>query len=208
VVASGGAPGPGRREAEVTLREALQRVIRPSTTRSPAALWAKSLLNALLFFGVFMVVLPWLAHRLLPLEIPLGPIPRTWLAGALGLAGLGAWIACLDTFSRHGRGTPFPADAPSRLVTTGLFRYTRNPIMAAELAIIWGEALYLASLGPVLYALLISLLAHVLVVHVEEPELARRFGRDYAAYRRRVPRWLPRPWRTCRDGARSGGRRV
>ncbi len=39
---------------------------RPSTTENTGALWAKSLLNALLFFGVFMVALPWVAHTLLP----------------------------------------------------------------------------------------------------------------------------------------------
>ena len=176
----------------MTVREALQRAIRPSTTRSTVALWAKSVLNAVLFFGIFMVALPWLAHRLLPMEIPLPPSVRSWLAGALALAGLSAWIACLDSFSRHGRGTPFPADAPRRLVTTGLFRHTRNPIMTAELSLIWAEALYLASVGPALYAVAISLVAHVMVVRIEEPELHERFGQAYAEYCRNVPRWLPR----------------
>ena len=40
------------------VREVLQGAIRPSTTRATRALWAKSLLNAVLFFAVFMVVLP------------------------------------------------------------------------------------------------------------------------------------------------------
>lgn len=179
----------------MTLRTALQRAIRPSTTRSTAALWAKSLLNAVLFFCIFMVALPWLAHRLLPLELPLPATLRTWLAGALALAGIGAWVACLDTFSRHGRGTPLPADAPRHLVTRGLFRRTRNPIMAAELLVIWAIALFLASLGAALYALVISVAAHLMVVYVEEPELHRRFGQSYAEYCRSVPRWLPRPGR-------------
>jgi protein-S-isoprenylcysteine O-methyltransferase Ste14 len=156
------------------------------------ALWAKSLLNAVLFFGIFMVALPWLAHQLLPMKIPLPRSIRSGLAGALALAGLGAWVACLDTFSRHGRGTPFPADAPRHLVTTGLFRYARNPIMAAELSLIWAGALYLASAGPALYAVVISLVAHFMVVRIEEPELHKRFGQAYAEYCRNVPRWLPR----------------
>ena len=177
------------------VRATLQRAIRPSTTRSTVALWAKSLLNAVLFFGVFMVALPWLAHRLLPLELPLPSGVRTWLAGVLALVGITAWIACLDTFSRHGRGTPLPADAPRHLVTTGLFRQIRNPIMAGELTVIWAEALYLASLGATLYALAISVVAHVMVVYIEEPELRKRFGQSYTDYCRDVPRWLPRPGR-------------
>ena len=176
----------------MTLRATLQRMIRPSTTRSGVALWAKSLLNAVLFFGVFMVALPWLAHHLLPMQLPVPPGPRVWVAGVLALVGIGAWIACLDTFSRHGRGTPLPADAPRHLVTTGLFRQMRNPIMAAEISVIWGAAVYLASLGTALYAIAISIAAHLLVVHIEEPELLKRFGQSYADYCRNVPRWLPK----------------
>lgn len=176
----------------MTFRETLQGAIRPSTTRSTAAIWAKSLLNAVLFFGIFMVALPWFAHRLAPLEIPVPAGVRTWLAACLAVAGIALWVACLDTFSRHGRGTPLPADAPRHLVTRGLFRRVRNPIMAGELLVIWGVALFLASLGAALYAIAISVAAHVMVVHVEEPELRRRFGESYDEYCRDVPRWLPR----------------
>ena len=176
----------------MTLRETLQRAIRPSTTRSTGALWAKSLLNAVLFFALFMVALPGLAHWLLPMELPLASGLRFGLAGGLALLGIAAWIACLDTFSRQGRGTPLPADAPRLLVRTGLFGRIRNPIMAAELCVIWAVALYLGSLGPVLYALGISVTAHLAVVYVEEPELRERFGQSYAEYSQRVPRWIPR----------------
>jgi protein-S-isoprenylcysteine O-methyltransferase Ste14 len=176
----------------MALREALRRAIRPSTTRSTAALWAKSLLNAALFFGIFMVALPALANRLLPLALPLPAWSRGGLAPVLGVTGVGIWLTCLDHFSRLGRGTPLPADAPRELVTVGLFDHVRNPIMAGELLVIWAVALHLASLGAALYAVAISVVAHVAVVQVEEPELRARFGGAYEAYCRRVPRWLPR----------------
>lgn len=176
----------------VRLRERLQGAIRPSATRSGAALWAKSLLNAVLFFTIFMLALPWFFDRLLPMALPAPGALRTGLATALASAGIAAWIACLDLFSRKGRGTPLPADAPRRLVTSGLFARSRNPIMTAELLVIWAEALYVGSLGIGLYALLISALAHASVVYVEEPELCRRFGQAYEDYCARVPRWLPR----------------
>jgi protein-S-isoprenylcysteine O-methyltransferase Ste14 len=173
----------------------LRRLIRPSTTQSTAALWAKSLLNAVLFFSIFMLVLPWCAHSLLPVALPVPRPLGIWLAGALFLVGLAAWIACLDTFSRRGRGTPLPYDAPRHLVTEGLFRVVRNPIMGGELLVIWGEALFVGSLGVVLYAIVVSVLGHVMVVRVEEPELRQRFGESYERYCREVPRWLPRPGR-------------
>jgi len=166
--------------------------IRPSSTRSSLALWAKSLLNALLFFGIFMVLLPWASHQLLPASLPLPAGVRTWLGAILFIAGLALWIPCLDAFSRHGKGTPLPLDAPRNLVTSGLFGVVRNPIMAGELMVIWGEAVYFASAGILVYASVMSVAGHLMVVYVEEPELRQRFGESYQAYCRSVPRWLPR----------------
>ena len=176
----------------MSLRAALQRAIRPSTTRGTASLWAKSLLNAVLFFLVFMVALPWLAHRVLPWPLPIPPALRVVGAALLGLVGGVGWLLCLDAFSRLGRGTPLPMDAPRRLVTAGPFAVVRNPIMASELLVLWAVALHASSAGVVLYAFAVSVTAHLVAVHVEEPELRRRFGESYGEYCQRVPRWLPR----------------
>ena len=164
---------------------------RPSTTESTAALWAKSLLNASLFFCVFMVALPWAAHGLLPAPLPVPRPLGTWAGAILFTVGVAIWVVCLDAFSRRGRGTPLPADAPRRLVTDGPFGVVRNPIIAAELIVIWAEALYFASAGTFAYAVLVTFAAHWSVVRVEEPELRERFGGSYEAYCRKVPRWIP-----------------
>lgn len=167
--------------------------VRPSTTRNTLGLWAKSLLNALLFFAIFMVLLPWGAHTLISTSVPVPAAVRTWGALLLFAGGVAVWVWCLDLFSRRGRGTPFPLDAPRKLVTTGPFAVVRNPIMLAELAVIWAEALYFSSLGILLYAGVLTLAVHLLVVRIEEPELSQRFGTTYEEYRRRVPRWIPLP---------------
>jgi protein-S-isoprenylcysteine O-methyltransferase Ste14 len=44
------------------------------------------------------------------------------------------------------------------------------------------------------YAAAVTLGFHVFVVAYEEPHLRRVYGQRYEAYRRRVPRWVPRPW--------------
>ncbi len=165
---------------------------RPSTTESTGALWAKSLLDAVLFFSVFMAALPWAAHQLLPQMLPLPPFIRTWGGAVLFAVGVGALIACLDAFIRRGRGTPLPVEAPSRLVTDGLFGVVRNPIIVAELMIISGEAAYVASLGVILYAIAVSVGGHLIVLHIEEPELRKRFGESYEVYCQNVPRWFPK----------------
>ncbi len=165
---------------------------RPSTTESTAVLCAKSLVSVLLFFGVFMVVLPWAPHHLFPQQVPLPPLLGTWVAGALCVFGVTLWLACADAFSRRGRGTPAPTDAPRYLVTNGLHGVIRNPLIAGEVMVIWGQALYFGSQGWFGYAALFTLFAHWVVVRAEEPELRERFGETYEVYCREVPRWLPR----------------
>ncbi len=181
---------------------------RPSTTESTAALWAKSLLGALLFFGVFMAALPWAAHQLLPARLPLPPLLRAWGGAALFAVGVGVWIVCIDAFSRRGRGTPAPMDAPQHLVTDGHHGVVRNPIIAAEMMVVWGGALYFGSLGLLGYAVLMTGFAQWVVVRVEEPELRERFGAAYESYCQRVPRWIPRLGRSASQSAAhssSGG---
>lgn len=139
-----------------------------------------------------MVALPWASHALLPARVPLLLGLGTAVGGTLFVAGIAVWLLCLDVFSRRGRGTPFPLDAPRHLVTSGPFRVIRNPIMAAEIAVIWGEAMYFSSVGIFLYAAVITALGHLMVVYVEEPELRDRFDGQYERYCRQVPRWFPR----------------
>ncbi|MFQ5698131.1 MAG: hypothetical protein ACE5IL_07585, partial [Myxococcota bacterium] len=54
------------------LAERLRRGIRPSRALRTNTLRVRSLLNALLFFAIFMVALPWLAHWLLPASLSTG----------------------------------------------------------------------------------------------------------------------------------------
>ena len=108
------------------------------------------------------------------------------------LLGITGWIVCLDAFSRRGRGTPSPLDAPSRLVSDGLHGVVRNPMIVSELIVLWGLVLYVASLGVALYALATTLGAHWVVLYSEEPQLRKRFGQSYEDYCENVPRWLPR----------------
>lgn len=166
--------------------------IRPSSTQSTAALWAKSAFNALWFFAVFMVALPYVAAWAWPAVLSLPLWPRRVVAAVLGVGGLGLWIACLDHFSRRGRGTPFPLDAPRQLVTSGPFALMRNPIIVGEISVVWGVALWTAVWGILAYAALVTIAAHVVVTRVEEPELRERFGAEYDEYCQRVPRWFPR----------------
>jgi protein-S-isoprenylcysteine O-methyltransferase Ste14 len=115
----------------------------------------------------------------------------------LVVAGVGVLLHAFGRFVAEGLGTPAPVAPTRELVVGGLYRYVRNPMYLAVLAVILGQALALGQ--PVLlpYAAAVGA-AFVAFVHwYEEPTLARRFGASYQAYRRAVPGWWPRrhPWR-------------
>jgi protein-S-isoprenylcysteine O-methyltransferase Ste14 len=165
---------------------------RRRSARGTAAHWTRSFLLSVLFNTILLGALPWSAHKLLPGTLPIPSLVGISTGIVLVLLGLAGLIYCVDAFGRRGQGTPSPLDAPSRLVTHGLFRVVRNPIIVSELTVIWGEALYFASLGIAIYAIVVSLIVHLEVVFIEEPELRKRFGQSYDAYCLQVGRWFPR----------------
>ena len=125
-------------------------------------------------------------------------LPRWQIPGgsAVGvgamLAGIVVALQCSGQFARIGRGTPVPIEPPKRLVIAGLYRYSRNPMYVAQVAVLFGLFLYRGELLLALHAAIWAGAVASWVVWREEPELRRRFGEEYVRYTRQVPRWIPR----------------
>ena len=98
----------------------------------------------------------------------------------------------MDPHAAVGGGTPAPIDAPKRLVTNGVYRYSRNPIYVAVLIAVAGWASLFQALALVVYGIVLFGLYSFFVQRHEEPHLAREFGDEYAAYTASTGRWLPR----------------
>ena len=155
---------------------------------------------ALLPFVVTVVVPWWLisGSRTTP---PWPDGSRLQLAARSGgalllIAGLALFTWCVLLFARVGQGTLAPWDPTRRLVAVGPYRYMRNPMITGVATILAGEALLTGSRSIAIWLALFVVINHLYLLTVEEPGLARRFGADYEAYRRHVPRWIPRlkPW--------------
>ncbi len=127
----------------------------------------------------------------LPLRVVLA------LAGLL-LAAAGLWllVVTIRWLRVEGQGTLAPWDPTRRLVVRGPYRYVRNPMISGVIVLLLGEAALCASPALFVWAGLVALVNAVYIPLLEEPGLRRRFGADYDAYCRAVPRWLPRrtPW--------------
>ncbi|WP_320827445.1 isoprenylcysteine carboxylmethyltransferase family protein [Reinekea sp.] len=76
------------------------------------------------------------------------------------------------------------------LVTSGVYRFSRNPSYLGLVLIIAGIALWVGSLSPWLVVLLFPLCLYKSYIQLEEDELLARFGQRYRQYRQLVPRWI------------------
>jgi protein-S-isoprenylcysteine O-methyltransferase Ste14 len=160
--------------------------------------------SAIIGSAVFLVIAPGFVAGLVPWWIsqwrfedsfPAMPVFR--FAGgiliALGLIGL------LDSFARfavQGVGTPAPVFPTRHLVVSGLYRYVRNPIYVAVVSAILGQGFFFGNARLLGYGAIVWLLFHLFVLAYEEPTLEASFGLEYDAFRKAVPRWIPRltPW--------------
>lgn len=154
-------------------------------------LWLRSTLMTVLFPGMIAGLIPYRLARG-SWALPFGPSPVSVLGWPILLIGIVTLFLTILSFAWTGRGTLAPWDAPRNLVQGGLYRRVRNPMYLGVLATIGGQGLITASLGVLLYAVVMAVVFHVRVVRFEEPALQRLFGPTFEAYLREVPRWVPR----------------
>ena len=125
-------------------------------------------------------------------RLPPGASPGSVTGALLFAAGLMLFSWTVVLFARVGRGTLAPWDPTRRLVAVGPYRLVRNPMISGVAAMLLGQALFFRS-GPLgTWALGFIVVNHGYFILSEEPGLKRRFGKEYEAYRKQVPRWLPR----------------
>jgi len=139
--------------------------------------------------GVVAGLVPWwlTGWRFAPVWTPLRVVGAIFvIAGAIVL------IQAFVRFVTEGLGTPAPVAPTERLVVGGLYRYVRNPMYLAVLALIVGQALLLGRLSLLVYGAVVALAFVAFVKGYEEPTLSARYGAEYEAYLKAVPRWWPR----------------
>src|SRR5262249_32306872 len=123
------------------------------------------------------------------------------LGGVLLCLGLVLMVATIRLFVTVGKGTLAPWNPTQRLVVRGVYRPVRNPMITGAVFVLLCEAILAASL-PLFVWFVLFVLGNVIYIPLaEEPGLVKRFGDDYLAYQRNVPRWFPRV--RPREGGKS-----
>lgn len=138
---------------------------------------------------LLFVLAAWVLGRADPWHLSFGPVAPGLLGGLL--IGGGIVLVALAVAEMRRQGTTFvPRREPARLVTSGIFRRSRNPIYLGDLLILAGFVFgFDAPLALPLVPVFLWWIERRFVVP-EEDVLRRRFRADFARYAQKTRRWL------------------
>jgi protein-S-isoprenylcysteine O-methyltransferase Ste14 len=129
-----------------------------------------------------------LLHALLPVTWRIIPaIPAVGIVILAIGAALAVWALALF---RNQRTPVYPTTTPTTLVTSGPFRFTRNPMYLGIVLILIALVLLLGSLPMLTAPILFLLVMNLYYLPFEEAKMDKLFGEAYSTYRQRVRRWL------------------
>ncbi len=113
------------------------------------------------------------------------------------LIGILLLVITMNLFISIGKGTLAPWKPTQELVVQGPYQYVRNPMISGVLFILLGEVILFSSTYILGWLIVFFLINNIYFVLLEEPGLSKRFGVEYEAYKKNVPKWLPRltPWK-------------
>ncbi|HVT38242.1 MAG TPA: methyltransferase [Gemmatimonadaceae bacterium] len=164
------------------------------TAGQPRWVWLRMLGFTALLPGLVMVYAPywWI--------ITPQPVASRWPPDAMHapallamIAGSSIYAVCAWRFAVDGLGTPAPWDPPRRLVTGGLYGWTRNPMYVGIVLALLGEAWLFSSSAQLTFAMCMAMAFHRRVLLFGERVLRKLFGADFGAefeaYCARVRRW-------------------
>jgi protein-S-isoprenylcysteine O-methyltransferase Ste14 len=122
-------------------------------------------------------------------------LPRPWhLLFSMPPAGIGFFMVgwSVQHFIKA-KGTPVPFNPPPRLVQSGPYAFTRNPMLTGVFFLLFSLGFCMASISMVFFftPLFIGINFWELK-SIEEPELEKRLGETYRIYKRKTPMFIPR----------------
>ena len=118
-------------------------------------------------------------------------IPTPWHWAGIAIIGLGLAIIISPALSfRRSETTILPFHDSSKLVLTGMYRYTRNPMYVGMVIILLGVAVLLGDLSPFVMPILFVPVMNTRVIRHEEEMLEEAFGDEYREFKKSVNRWI------------------
>lgn len=141
-------------------------------------------------YMLIMAGLMWLLNHFLPManliSAPWNQIGILIMLMAIFTDGL----SLIQFFRVHTSINPIHPEKAKTLVTTGMYRLTRNPMYLGLLLLLIGLAIFLGSLSPFIVLPIFIVTLTVQQIIPEEQVLEQKFGNKYRDYKKSVNRWL------------------
>ncbi|MFO7758806.1 MAG: isoprenylcysteine carboxylmethyltransferase family protein [Roseovarius sp.] len=135
------------------------------------------------------LVLAWVQAVYYPMGLDFGPVWADLLGGLLVGGGLVLIVMAAMEFRRYGT-TIVPHETPERLIQTGIFRRSRNPIYLGDVLILAGLILrWDAVLALALIPVFVWVIERRFIIP-EENRMRRMFRMEFARYCEKTRRWL------------------
>ncbi len=132
-------------------------------------------------------------HLIMPRSLPYGRFALVFTLGGVVLLILGVVLIVLARRALVRRAQPTdPGHPTTRLVTTGIFGVSRNPMYVGAVCVLLGLALVINLPWAVLSLLPASIACHYVLIVPEERYLTAMFGDEYQRYAAAVHRWIGR----------------
>ncbi len=124
-----------------------------------------------------------------PLPLSFGGAVRYGLGALLFAAGIVLMAGAIGLFRRSGQN-PAPWESTPEIVSTGVYRFTRNPMYVAMGLLQAGIGLALENGWIVVLVPVVWGVIYLIAIRHEEAYLERTFGSAYTDYKAAVRRWL------------------
>ena len=85
---------------------------------------------------------------------------------------------------------PIQFEEVNKLVTSGIFKYSRNPMYLGMLMIILSTSIFYLNIYSILTPLLFILWINKFQIKREEEFLTEKFGDEYLSYKKKTRRWI------------------
>ena len=139
--------------------------------------------------ALFYIAIAYVLGAFVPIPLVVPGIILKMVGFSLTLIGFLCGLAAFIEF-RKARTTLDPHGSVNQVVTSGIYRFTRNPIYLGFLFMIIGMPLNSGYYWGLILAPLFVVTLNRLVVEREEAYLENKFGEAYTSYKSRVRRWL------------------
>ncbi len=144
-----------------------------------------------LLIFLFLLVAAYGLQHFWPISIggSSGSLGLKYIGGGVVMLGIGIVIFAAQSFNRAETNIE-PWKPTIKIISTGIYQYSRNPIYTGFCLISIGIGIFLNSFWILISFIPLAILVYYAAIKKEEMYLEKKFGEEYISYKNKVRRWL------------------